>query len=336
MLCSSALDVGHGCLVLDLGRFLPSALPGLLHTPTFLSLLCINIYKGFTMFKRQASRRLRRGAVEVVSTLQGHWPEPRETAPASRALFTLGDCERMLWEGFRLQSTKARLAQGLEGTPDAEGATAGNLPLIAQGAGWSPRGLDGQEAHAGPRRAESHSARPSDGHEVDAGPKRPEAWFQRRPDGQEPDAGPQRAEVSGADSDIQSLEDNVAKGAAGWATLEGRPGGPEILSEEVKALDTSEWGKDWSWRDRPEFKPVGEQPQGWRWVLARLRALAVEDRGPWLRTLTWQDRILGCAQQVCQEYEDTKPCHKSFKYLPAKRRVRQLHKGFKSAFIETR
>jgi hypothetical protein len=69
-------------------------------------------------------------------------------------------------------------------------------------------------------------------------------------------------------------------------------------SVETEGLDTSQWGEGWSWRKRPEFTPNGEQPQGWDWVLARLTVLPVEERGPWLRTLTWQDRIIGCVQQV--------------------------------------
>jgi hypothetical protein len=117
-------------------------------------------------------------------------------------------------------------------------------------------------------------------------------------DGQELNAEPNGDGFKRVDSGPQWVETHGETGPGAGALLAKCPAGA-ATSGELAALDMSEWGVDWSWRDRPEFKPAGEQPQGWRWVLARLRALAVEERGPWLRTLTWQDRVMGCVQQVC-------------------------------------
>jgi hypothetical protein len=174
----------------------------------------------------------------------------------------------MLWEGFKRRGMKARLAQGLEGTLDAEGATVGDLPLSAQSTGGPCSSTHAQEV----------------------------------------DADQDGATVGGADSGPQGREGQGAKEAGVRPMLVEKPGGASVL-EEVEALDTSQWEEDWSWKDKLEFKPAGGQPQGWRWVLACLRALAIEERGPWLRTLTWQDRIIGCVQQVCPEYQWEKRYH---------------------------
>jgi hypothetical protein len=165
----------------------------------------------------------------------------------------------MLREGFNGRGAKGQPAQGLEGTIGPGGASTGVPPSGAQDTSGAPKGPSGQEALV------NSEARDAKGADTTAA---------ERPEGQ----GIQ-GQASGA-----LLADKLSAGGAN--------------SGEVEALDTSAWGDNWSWRDRPEFKPTGEHLQGWRWVLARLRALAIEERGPWLRTLTWQDRIVGCVQQV--------------------------------------
>jgi hypothetical protein len=122
---------------------------------------------------------------------------------------------------------------------------------------------------------------------------------------QEPDADHKGQTLVGADIGPQDREGQGTNKVGAGPTLQEKPGAASVV-QEGKFLDASQWGEDWSWEDKPEFRPGGDQPQGWRWVLARLRALAIEERGPWLRMLTWQDRIIGCVQQVCPEYHSDK------------------------------
>ncbi len=110
---------------------------------------------------------------------------------------------------------------------------------------------------------------------------------------------PEKMKAKGAD--IKGPQSPQGQGSDGVAPLAQRRA-HGVMLEVGEALDVSQWKKDWSWRDRREFKPAGEQPQGRGWVLARLRVLTIPERGPWLRTLTWQDRITGCVQQVCQQH----------------------------------
>lgn len=70
------------------------------------------------------------------------------------------------------------------------------------------------------------------------------------------------------------------------------------LAMATVALNMDRWRDNWTWRDQPEFTPDRNGVQGWMWVLARLNVLPIEERGPWLRTLSWQDRVLGCLEQV--------------------------------------
>jgi hypothetical protein len=198
-------------------------------------------------------------AVDVLKTLLEQEPDASGVIPAPRALSMSQDSKAMLGEGLTGRHSNAQPAQGLEGTIGPGGASIGVPPSGAQDTSGAPKGSSGQEALAN---SEGRDAKGADS----AAAERPEGQgIQGKPSG-----GP--------------LADRLSAGGANLG--------------EVEALDTSSWGDDWSWRDRPEFNPAGEQPQGWRWVLARLRALAVEERGPWLRTLTWQDRITGCVQQV--------------------------------------
>jgi hypothetical protein len=198
----------------------------------------------------------------------------------------------MLWEGFRDRGIKARLAEALEGILDAKAATAGDVALSPLSTDGSPRVLDVQGANADNKTARCQFVNSIPSH------------------AQEADADAKTATCNGADTLPERPKSQGAKGAAAGAALEDRSGGGAD-SGELEVLDTSGWGEKWCWRDRPEFKPAGQQPQGWRWVLARLKALAIEERGPWLRTLTWQDRVTGCIQQVREQHDGSKPLYQS-------------------------